>query len=197
MTCALVLAAGLSRRMGTQKLLLPFGGAPLIAHVVDRVLQSPVDEVHVVVGRDAAALTAALAGRPVSFVTNPRVPSEMLDSLRCGLGALPERCQAVLLALGDQPGVTAALIGEMMAAFRDSGRGIVVPTHGGRRGHPLLFSSRYREEILTRFDDTGLRGLLWAHPEEVRELPCASPLVLADVDFPADYLRALRELPTQ
>jgi len=193
MITALVLAAGRSRRMGVQKLLLPLAGQPMIARVVDRVLRSPVDEVLVVTGRDAKLIAEALAGRRVRFVANADTQAEMLSSVRCGLAALPDRCDGVLIVLGDQPGITAETVALLIDAFR-SGRGkIVVPSHNGRRGHPLLLSAAYREEIQTRYDDVGLRGLLRAHAADVFEVEVSSPGVLLDIDEPQDYERAAAE----
>ena len=192
MICAIILAAGCSRRMGVQKLLLPFAGKTVIGHILDEVLRSPVDETIVVVGRDAARIAEALAGRRVTLVTNADTEGEMLSSVRCGLAALPPECEAVLVALGDQPGISADTIRRMIEAFRTAGRGIVVPVHGGKGGHPILFSVRYREEVLTQYDDVGLRGLRQAHPEDVLELPAADPAVLTDMDLPEDYRRELK-----
>ncbi len=107
MICAMVLAAGRSRRMGAQKLLLSLGGRPVIARIVDEVLRGPVDRVFVIVGPDGARIAEALAGRRVDYVINPDPEAEMLSSVRCGLRAMPEDCDAVLMVLGDQPGVTA------------------------------------------------------------------------------------------
>jgi len=194
MICAVVLAAGRSRRMGVQKLLLPVAGQPMIARVVDQVLAGPVDQVLVVVGPEGNPVRESLAGRGVSFVTSPSAEGEMLASVRCGLAATPPDCAGVLLVLGDQPGVTADVIAALVQAFRTGGRGIVVPTHGGRRGHPLLFAARYRGEILRCYDTVGLRGLLQAHPEDVAELEVASPGVLDDIDLPEDYRRAAARL---
>jgi molybdenum cofactor cytidylyltransferase len=150
MICAIVLAAGQSRRMGTQKLLLPFAGSTVIAVIVDQLLASQVDERLVVVGRDREALAAALTGRPVQFVVNPADESEMLDSLRCGLRALPDDCEAVLVVLGDQPGLTSALVDGMLSAFHTDGPGLIVASHEGRRGHPLLVPAACFDEVLTR-----------------------------------------------
>jgi len=82
----------------------------------------------------------------------------MLYSVRCGLTAVPEQSEAVLVALGDQPGITAGVVAELIASFHATGRAIVVPTYKGRRGHPLLFATHYRSEILTRYEGRGLRG---------------------------------------
>ncbi|MCX7016470.1 MAG: nucleotidyltransferase family protein [Candidatus Sumerlaeota bacterium] len=187
---AIVLAAGRSRRMGGQKLLLPFAGQTIIAHVVDQLLQSEIDETHVVVGADSVRIAEALAGRSVSFVSNPGPDADMLSSVRCGLRALPPQCEAVLVALGDQPSITTDLVNEMLRAFASCGKGILVPAHGGRRGHPLLVSLRYRDEILTCYDADGLRALLRAHPGDVHDLPVAAASILSDVDTPEDYRRA-------
>ncbi len=194
MICAVVLAAGCSRRMGTQKLLLPFAGKTVIAHILDEVLGSPVSHVLVVLRPDDEGVAAALAGREWKAVVNPDRDGDMLSSMRCGLRALPSGCTAVLAVLGDQPAITSELIGEMTRALATCGRGIVVPAHGGQRGHPLLFSSRYAEEILTGHQQVGLRGLLQTHPDEVFELDVATPCVLSDMDQPADYLRELKRL---
>ncbi len=203
---AVIPAAGRSRRMGTQKLLLPWGESCLIAHVVDQVQESVVGCVCVVVGCDGEAIAGELAGRqaaglrargherPPLFVTNRQADSEMLDSVRLGLRALPE-CEAILVALGDQPGITSTLIDEMVRAWRASGKGIVVPSCGGRRGHPLLFSARYCEAILTGYEETGLRGLLQDHAEDVLELDVTDASVLCDIDRPEDYRRALEGGP--
>jgi molybdenum cofactor cytidylyltransferase len=202
MIYAILLAAGRSRRMGTQKLLLPFGGGTVIAHIADEVLAGPVERTLAVVGADADKVAAALAGRPIEFVANPDPEGDMLSSVRCGLRVLPPACEAVLVALGDQPGITSGLIERMVGAFRGARAnhgtgtdgGIWVPAHQGRRGHPILFSASYRDEVLTQYDDVGLRGLLQAHPEDVREVAVPGEFLLADMDYPEDYRRELEKL---
>ena len=189
MICALVLAAGRSRRMGTQKLLLPVGGRPVITRIVDEVLASPVDQVFVVINPDGAGITAALGDRRVRFVVNTEVDGEMLSSVRCGLAAMPPTCEAVLVVLGDQPTLTADVVARLVRAFQTSGRGLVVPTAGGRRGHPLLFAMRYRDEVLQGYEELGLRGLLQAHTEDICEIEVVTPGILEDLDVPEDFRR--------
>lgn len=175
--------------MGTPKLLLPLAGRPVIAHVVDELLRGPVDVVWVVVGMDGAGVRAALGSRRVSFVANPAPDGGMLSSVRCGLRALPSDCQAVVVALGDQPGISADVVSPLVQSFRSARRGMVVPVYQGRRGHPILVSMRFRDEILNRFDSIGLRGLLAAHPEEILEVDIPSPAILEDLDTREDYER--------
>ncbi len=191
MICAVVLAAGLSRRMGVQKLLLPFGGKTVIAHIVDKLLASTVDEVHVVAGHKAESIRAELSGRAVSIVNNPNYESGMLSSVRCGLQSLPEKCQAVMVVLGDQPSITTGLVDQMLQAFATTDKSILVPLYKGKRGHPILLSLLYRDEILTHYDDVGLRGLLHSHPNDIHELTVSNASVLCDMDYPEDYRREL------
>jgi len=191
MICAIVLAAGESRRMGAQKLLLPFGGKTVIAHVADELLRSDVDAVYVVVGHEGKRISEELSRRPVTVVTNPDYKVGMLSSVRCGLQALPQQCEKVLVALGDQPAITSELVNRMVQSFSTTDKGILVPLYRGKRGHPVLFSIHYRNDIMTCFDNVGLRGLLQAHPDEVFELSVSTPTVLSDMDRPEDYRREL------
>lgn len=191
MICAIVLAAGLSRRMGAQKQLLPFGGKTVIAHIVDQLTASFVNEVYVVVGCRGEQVSRELSDRSVSIVNNSNYKSGMLSSVRCGLGAIPKQCQAVLVALGDQPSIRTKLIDRMLKSFAATEKRILVPLYNGRRGHPVIFSSVYRDEILTHYDNVGLRGLLHAHEEEIFELPVKTSGVLSDMDSPQDYRREL------
>ena len=156
MICAVVLAAGRSRRMGTQKLLLPYAGSTVIGHIVEQIDKSAVQRTYVVVGSDRDAVSEAVSKHSVETVVNPDPDSEMLDSTRCGLRALPAECRAVLLVLGDQPGISSALVEALAKAFGRSDEGIAVPTYDGRRGHPLLFAIDYRDQILTQYDEVGL-----------------------------------------
>jgi molybdenum cofactor cytidylyltransferase len=177
--------------MGTQKLLLPFHGQPLIVRVVDQLLRSPAEQVFVVIGRDARSIVEALGDRNVQFVTNARDEDEMLYSVRCGLTAMPKETTGAIVALGDQPGITADVVERLAQTFRTTNRGIVVPTYEGKRGHPLLIAMRYRDEILTDYEGRGLRGLLEAHPEDIFDLEVAANWVVEDMDLPEDYHRAI------
>jgi molybdenum cofactor cytidylyltransferase len=153
------------------------------------VLASTVNKVFVAVGRDAEQLKKSLANRPVTFVANPNPDGDMLSSVRCGLRALPADCAAVLVVLGDQPGCSRELIDGLIRRFHETSRGIVVPIHQVKRGHPLLFAARFCGEVLAQHDATGLRGLLQAHPDEVIGMAVRKATILEDIDTPEDYER--------
>lgn len=191
MICAVVLAAGESRRMGSQKALLPFGGKTVIGHVVDELLSSDIEAVYVVVGHEGNRIAEELSRRDVTVVTNPDYKRGMLSSVRCGLQAIPQQCETVLVALGDQPAITSELVNDIVRASSSTDKGILVPMYQGNRGHPMLFSIHYRDEIMTSFDNVGLRGLLHTHPEDIFELAVSTPTVLSDMDYPEDYRREL------
>ena len=191
MICAIVLAAGRSRRMGVQKLLLPFGSKTVIAHIIDQLTASSVDEVYVVVGCQGKRVSRELSDREVTIVNNSNYKSGMLSSVRCGLHAMARQCRTVLVALGDQPSVTTKLIDQMLQTFVSTEKQILVPLYNGKRGHPIMFSAAYRKEILTHYDNVGLRGLLYAHNEDIFELPVTTSGILSDMDCPEDYQREL------
>jgi len=191
MICAIVLAAGLSNRMGVQKLLLPFGGKTVIGHIVDQLLTSTIGEVYVVVGHQAECISAELSGRAVTIVNNPNYESGMLSSVRRGIQSLSKECRAVMVVLGDQPSITTELINKMLKSFAATEKSILVPLYEGKRGHPVLFSRQYCDEIMTHYNDVGLRGLLHSHPEEVLELTVSTASVLCDMDYPEDYRREI------
>lgn len=191
MICAIVLAAGESRRMGCQKLLLPFGKTTVIGHVVDELLRSALDAVYVVVGHERNRISDQLSRRSMTIVTNPNYKLGMLSSVRCGLQALPQQCEKVLVALGDQPAITSELVNQMIQSSSATNKGILVPLYRGKRGHPILFSIRYRDEIMTSFDNVGLRGLLQAHPDDIFQLSVSTPAILSDIDCPEDYRRGV------
>ena len=197
MTCAILLAAGRSQRMGCQKLLLPFAGRTVVGHIARELLASGLDHTIVVVGKDATLIADALRqatkgeGGRLTIITNPDLEADMLSSVRCGLRALPDACDTVLVALGDQPSITARLIDQLLAAFSTAAGGILVPVYDGETGHPILFSTRYRREVLTCYDSVGLRGLLQGHPDDVVELPVEDSAILSDMDYPEDYRKEL------
>ncbi|MCL4692708.1 MAG: nucleotidyltransferase family protein [Candidatus Hydrogenedentes bacterium] len=194
MIAAIVLAAGESRRMGRQKLVLPYGDKTVIEHIVSQVLASEIAQTIVVTGHDVQAVEAALLGKPVTFVENRRYKDGMLTSIRAGLQAVTPAAEGFMVVLGDQPSIDAPTITQLVAGFRAVEKGIVVPLYDNDTGHPIIISIAYRDDVMTKFDDTGLRGLIYGHPEYVHRLPVRAPGVLRDMDTPEDYERELKEI---
>jgi len=193
MICAIVLAAGCSSRMGMQKLLLPFGQATVISHIVGQVTTSMVKKTYVVVGHQAQEVTRELAGSTALIINNKEYASGMLSSFRAGLRHISRQFSGILVVLGDQPTITSAIIDEMILASRATEKKIVVPVYNGRRGHPIIISTEYRDAILSNYEDVGLRGVLREHEDDVFEVNVSNPAVCADMDYPADYQRRIDE----
>lgn len=194
MIAAIVLAAGESRRMGRQKLVLPYGEKTVIEHIVSQVVASEVAQTIVVTGHDVQVVEAALLGMPVTFVENPRYKDGMLTSIRAGLQTVTLAAEGFMVVLGDQPSIDAPTINQLIEGFRTVEKGIVVPRYDNDTGHPIIISMSYRDDVMTKFDDTGLRGLIYGHPEYVHRLPVQAPGVLRDMDTPEDYERELKEI---
>lgn len=190
---AVVLAAGESRRMGRSKLTLPYRGRTILETVTRTLLDSPVDVVLVVLGHHREETQAALAHLNVTILVNPHPEQGMLSSVQCALTHLSEEYDAFLVALGDQPQLEAETVNALIHAAAASTKGIFVPVHAGRRGHPILFRASYREEILRLPLTVGLNMIARTHPEDVEEVPVNTRSIFEDIDTPEDYRRALEE----
>ena len=189
---AIILAAGLSSRMGTNKLLIAVKGKPMLRHVAEAALASHADQVVVVTGNAGSEVRAALAGLQLQFAHNPDFSKGLSASLKTGINALPEDCDGALVLLGDMPGVDTVLIDRLIAAF-DPGedRAICLPTRDGKRGNPVLWARRFFPEILAIEGDVGARNLIGAYAELVCEIEAANDAPLIDLDTP-EALAAFR-----
>ncbi len=199
----IILAAGESRRFGGPKQLAPFGGRCLLEWVLDAALGSDLDRVVLVLGRDHAAIMAALGagGRhaKLEVVINPETRAGQSTSVRAGLLKVSARYPAVVFLLADQPLVDARLINRLIAGLRGTRKNICVPVHRGRRGNPAAFTRLFYPQLLGVSGDKGARELIAAHPEEVLAVEIEDASQFADIDTPADLARltALRFGPPQ
>jgi molybdenum cofactor cytidylyltransferase len=187
---AIILAAGSSTRMGTQKLLLPYGNSTIIGTVIDNVLGSCIEKVMVVLGSDSDEITRIIGQKPVEFCYNPHPDMGMLSSVLCGFEALPEDANVALVFLGDQPNIPPAVTNTIIETYNENLRGIVIPVHNYRRGHPLLVDLKYRKEIDKLDLEKGLRSLMHLFPQDVLEVEVDEPGILVDIDTREDYSNA-------
>jgi molybdenum cofactor cytidylyltransferase len=193
MICALLLAAGESKRMGEPKMLLPFGQKTIIEHIVDNILSSKADKTLVVLGSHREEIFNKISGRPVLTAVNHRYKEGMLSSIQTGFEALPKETLAAIVFLGDQPLIPFSVIDDLIEGYRRTQKGILLPVHKKNRGHPILIDMKYKHEVLTLSPDIGLRALVHGHPEDMLEVEVNSPHILKDIDKPEDYLRELKK----
>jgi len=190
---AVILAAGSASRFGEQKLLLPLGGKPLIRWTVENVLASQIEDVIVVLGKEAEAVREALEGLPVRFLVNPRYPEGMSSSLQAGVSSLGPAVEAALIVLGDQPQITAAIINQIIETYRRVRKPIIVPVYEGVRGNPVLFAASLFPELEAVRGNQGAREVVAKDPGRVASVPFPFPMP-RDVDTRDDYEALLRQL---
>lgn len=186
MIAAVVLAAGLSRRMGQAKLLMKVGGRAIVRYVVESVLAGGVDSVWVVTGPDVEPIEAALAGFEVQLVVNPAPEEGQAGSVRAGIAALPPSVDAALIALGDQPLLAPSIIPALLAARRTSPKLIVAPRYRDGQGNPVVFKREIFPELLRLTGDQGARPIIQQEPARVEWVELDLPMP-PDVDTPDDY----------
>ncbi|MCB1499504.1 MAG: molybdopterin-binding/glycosyltransferase family 2 protein [Bauldia sp.] len=182
---AIVLAAGQGRRMGgPNKLAATIDGRSLVRIAAEAAVASRADPVVVVTGHQPATVEASLAGLDVVLVHNPDFADGLSTSLRRGIAALPDDIDGVVVLLADMPGVDAAVVDRLIAAFDPAGGTlIVVPTHDGKRGNPVLWSRRLFADLAAVAGDTGGRHLVGQNADAVTEVEIG-PAVALDVDTP-------------
>ncbi|NND49964.1 MAG: NTP transferase domain-containing protein, partial [Rhizobiales bacterium] len=166
---ALVLAAGRSARMGAvNKLLLEIDGKAMVTRAVEAAGASGAHQVVVVTGHEAGRVAGAIDGLDALIVNNPDYADGLSTSLKSGIEALGEGIDAVVVMLGDMPGIGAGEIDRLIEAFGQSeGRGICVSTSSGKRGNPVLWARRYFPDLMALHGDVGARHLIGEHGEDV------------------------------
>jgi molybdenum cofactor cytidylyltransferase len=179
-----LLAAGTSSRMGTNKLLLPFGARAVIARAASAAIVAGLDPVFVVVGHEADRVGAALVGLPVTLVLNLDYAAGIVTSLRTGMAAVPDDVPAAVVLLGDMPFVTGAMIAALVARAR-AGADLVVSTYGGELAPPFLYGSRYYPELRALAGPGCGKQVIKRHRADAVEI--AWPVeAMRDLDEPAD-----------
>lgn len=190
---ALVLAAGRSSRMGSNKLLEDLHGKPVVRHVVEAALASRAGPVFVVTGHQAPDVAVALAGLDVTFVHNPRFAEGMATSLQVGVDAVPDSSAAALVMLGDMPLVSPAAINRLVDNLAGSVTArAVVPVADGRRANPVVIARSLFGAVAKLSGDVGARKLLDQAGDDVIEVMVTDEGVLIDVDTPEALAKARR-----
>ncbi len=187
---SILLAAGLSSRMNSAcKLLLQINDKAVVRHAAENSVRSRVMETIVVVGAERRAVEASLSGLSAKPVYNAAFARGMSTSLQTGLKNISPSSEGALILMGDQPNLRPEKINLFVARFQSTTKGIVAGQYGPVIGNPVLFSSRYFEEIATLQGDTGAKSLLAKYVHDMSLVDLASEDVL-DVDTLDDYERA-------
>lgn len=185
-----VLGAGRSSRFGTPKQLLPFGDTTMLGQVVRNANAASLDRVVVVLGRASGELRGSVDFGRAVVVDNTAYGTGCASSLLAGMDAAGEDCEALVLLLGDQPGVRAEFVDAVLSEWRSSRPWASVTSYGGELGHPFVFAREAFEQLRRLHGDKAVWKLIEAYPQRVHRVEIESPLP-PDVDTPEDYELAL------
>jgi len=189
---AIILAAGESRRMGKPKLLLPFGDTSIIEKVVSHAARSPIDKIIVVLGSNNEAISQQIQDYPVETVYNKAYKEGMLSSVQSGLRTVQDITDAVMVLLADQPMISDTVLNGMVETYKKSDKEIIVASHMGKRGHPILFGHKYLNEVMKFNKENSLKDLLHKYPDDIEEMNTGSSEILRDIDTEKDYKEELK-----
>jgi molybdenum cofactor cytidylyltransferase len=198
---AIVLAAGMSRRMGTPKQLLRIGEETILGRTLRNVRASAVSEIVLVLGHAAADVEKEISTAGVKIVHNREYQQGMGTSLRAGLAALDAETNATLVVLADQPFVRPETLNKLIACHKESRSQIVIPQiiipmYKGFRGNPVLLDRLIFPELSALSGDVGCRAIFGSHTENIRKLEVDDVGILLDIDSQEEYRKLAHEVKT-
>ncbi|MBR1456386.1 MAG: NTP transferase domain-containing protein [Oscillospiraceae bacterium] len=186
---AVIVAAGMSSRMGDFKPMLNIGSISIAQRIVATLHQAEVGKIVVITGHNANLLERHLANNGLIFLRNENYAStQMFDSAKIGLAYLKDKCERILFTPVDIPLFTALTVTELIAADAR----LACPVCDGMRGHPLMIDSSLVDALLADSGEGGLQGAITRCGAEMVEVPVDDPGILHDADTPADYRALLR-----
>ena len=186
-TAAIIVAAGMSSRMGDFKPMLNIGSISIAQRIVANFHQAGVDKIVMITGYNATTLERHLSGNGIIFLRNENYETtQMFDSAKIGLEYLKDKCDRILFTPVDIPLFTSATVRTLI----ESGAELACPVCEGQQGHPILIASRLVDSILSDSGEGGLKGAMSRCGVEQQEIEVEDAGVLHDADTPEDY-RAL------
>ena len=188
MICLIVLAAGSSTRFGRNKLLEKIYGYTLIEKVVKSAVSSKAEEVIVVLGHEAQKIREALSNSDCKFVFNENFREGQSSSVKVGVKSVMKYADAIMVLPGDIALITPKTIDMVIEDYVRSKRPVVVASHEGQLGHPILFDRCLFSEVMQINEKTkGLKAFVNRHRNLINNVETGSVEVLIDVDTKEDY----------
>lgn len=185
----IILGAGYSRRMGKDKLLLPFKEATIIETIIKEVAASNLEKVYLVC-RDNEVKEIA-EKYPIHVITNENAEEGQSTSIVKAMETIGDIAPSYMFLMGDQPLISKEFINGMMDFYSQNQASILVPVYNGKRGTPTIFSNRWQEHLMKLKGDEGGRNIIRAHPEEVQMYPVKDEILGKDVDSLEQYMEIL------
>lgn len=185
----LILGAGASQRLGPPKQLLPFRGTTMLGWVVNQAQRAAgLDEVVVVLGRAADELRERVDFGSAKVVENPVFAEGCSSSYRAGIAALEPQSAAIMIILGDQPGITPEIINRVAEEWRETEAPIALCSYLGRKGHPMIFAQTMFDQLTQLHGDKAAWKLVDAGGDSVHEVHFSLPFP-EDINTSEDFER--------
>lgn len=196
-TAAILLAAGLSSRMGQIKALLPWKGKTLVQYQIEQMKQAEIDEIIVVLGFQAERLQNNISSFEVKAVLNENYVQGKSSSILKGISSLQGDPHGIFISAVDQP-VPSDVLKKMMKRLEETEAAAVIPTYENKRGHPILFNGSLKDDLLLIKEETmGLRSVIQKFQQQIIYLDVNDPSVLFNFNRPEEYLNKRQEVPDE
>lgn len=188
MVTGVILAAGQGRRMGKPKQLLSLGGEAMVLHVARTACQAGFDEVIVITGAYELAVKKVLQDLPLQIIYNEEWEQGQATSVKKAVQSIPDKKQAVVFLLADQPLVSVVLINKLINVYHETNASIIIPRALNQQGNPVLFDlGVWRSALLQLSGDEGARQIIRKNQEAVHYIELLNGQIFLDVDTPAEY----------
>lgn len=190
MVSVIVLAAGLSTRMGKQnKLLLPLRSKTMIETTLENIIASSPLEIIVITGHETEKIKPVIDKLPITIIYNANYAGGMTTSIQQGIEHATGK--GYMICLGDMYAISAAeysyLQKQFEEAYQKDEQCICIPMHEGKKGNPVIFSAYYKNDILQHNEMEGCKSIVQANRQHLHEINMKTSAVLQDVDYPHDY----------
>lgn len=191
---AAILSAGESKRMGSPKALLPYRGTTFLEHLIKVTRHPRIGITHIVLGAGADSIRDKVQMDAAWIVVNDEWEKGQLSSIQAAVRSLPAgQTEGMILCPVDHPLVSAKLVSQLIEEFDSAGKAVVLPTYRGRRGHPVIFRATLYDELLRATPEIGARQVVWAHANEISEVPTEEQGVVLNLNDPETLRKALED----
>ncbi|MFC1869339.1 molybdenum cofactor cytidylyltransferase [Thermodesulfobacteriota bacterium] len=191
----IILAAGMSSRLGRTKQLLPYKGKTILAWVIEAAIKSRLKKAYLVLGHEADEIRRTLNYPDLTFVYNPLYEKGQGYSIKYGIREVDESMDAVMFIMGDQPLLKPQTINKLIEVYAEKGGLIVLPAFQGRQGSPVLFSRPLFLQLEKLSGESGGRVLFEEYADQITRVKLQDPGIYFDVDSEEDYLKLQENAP--
>ena len=190
MISAILLAAGQSKRMiNENKLIKKYKNIPLIKHAVDNILNSPIDELIIVLGHQKETIQKIIEkNKKIKFIDNPNFESGMASSIKKGLNHLRKETEAFFICLGDMPNINKEIYNQLInASLSNKDKEIFVPYYREKQANPILFSKKIKDKIHKIEGDFGAKKIIADNEKKVFKLSILDKGIITDFNIVTDF----------